>query len=489
MLSIQTDFLLFLPEIFFITTILILFLWSLFLQTSNINTKTLSTKLILLLIETILLTFILLNLNINKQKIIFFESLYIDSYTTNLKMLILGFTLIFYVLVLSSIKKDAILDFEFPILIALTVFSILILISAHDLITFYLSIEMQSLCLYILASFKKSSQLSAEAGLKYFVLGALSSSLMLFGMSFIYGFTGSTNFSEINKLLVDIPNPLSESLSLKLGLIFLLCGLLFKLTAAPFHIWSPDVYEGSPLISTIFFSTIPKFAIFSIFTRLIFSVFFNFYTLWQPLLYFSAGLTILIASLAALYQKKIKRFLAYSSITHVGYVLIGLSTGTLAGLHASILYMFIYVLTMFTLFGLILSIQKTNKNLVYITDLIFVKQIHPLNKFLFILVFFSLAGIPPLIGFFTKFYIFLAATEAQSYSLLLLGIFTSTLGTFYYIRLIKILTAEKTNNSLILFQKKNWNIFITLLGVLLFITFVISPNFIICKTYQIALTL
>ena len=228
-----------------------------------------------------------------------------------------------------------------------------------------------------LAAFKRTSHLSTEAGLKYFVLGALSSSFLLFGMSLIYGFTGSTNFIEISKSILNSTNLENITNTFILGFILILCGFLFKLTAVPFHIWSPDVYEGAPLLVMIFFSTVPKLAIFCFFTKLIYTTFFDLYFIWQPVLITTATLTILFSSIAALYQKKIKRFLAYSSINHVGYMLMSLGTGTLLGVHAFFLYIFIYILTMFTFFSILISLKKeTNKNIIYITDLLYLKKIY-----------------------------------------------------------------------------------------------------------------
>jgi NADH-quinone oxidoreductase subunit N len=371
-----------------------------------------------------------------------------------------------------------------------SVFAILVLISANDLVTVYLSIELQSLCLYVLAAFKRTSQFSSEAGLKYFVLGAFSSSILLFGMSLLYGFSGSTNFSEISQITISTLN-LQDNLpyAFQLGFIFLLCGFLFKLTAVPFHVWSPDVYEGSPLVTTIFFSTIPKLAIFGFFTKILFTTFFSLYFLWQPLLSTIAALTIIFATLAALYQKKIKRFLAYTSINHVGYMLMGLSTGTLTGLHSFFLYIIIYLLTMFTFFGIFLSLKKkNNKNLIYLTDLLFMDKIHPINKLVLILSLFSMAGIPPLIGFFSKFYIFFAAIETKYYFLVIIAIICSTLSAFYYIRIIKIINFEKIDN----FnnwkeQEKTVTLLYIIGGALVSSFFILSPNFLVLKAYQIVL--
>jgi NADH-quinone oxidoreductase subunit N len=484
---------LFLPEIFLITSTTVLLLWSLFVTTSpNINCGKSTQNLLVLLIINLGLTVLLLTLNINKKKAIFYDNVLIDNYSTILKILILICTIIFLTISSKSINKNFSTEFEFPILIVFSIFAIMVLLSANDLITFYLSIELQSLCLYVLAAFKKDSQFSSEAGLKYFVLGAFSSSIILFGMSLIYGFSGSTNFDEISKIVTCTTNSQLElPYTLQLGLVFLICGFLFKLTAVPFHVWSPDVYEGSPMVTTIYFSTIPKLAIFGLFAKVLFTTFFNLHYIWQPLLNNVAGLTIVFASLAALYQKKVKRFLAYSSISHVGYMLIGLSTGTITGLHAFFLYILIYLITMFTFFGLFISLQKTkNKTLIYLTDLLFLNNVNPLTKLALIVSLFSMASIPPLMGFFAKFYILFAAVETNQYFLVALAVLCSTLSAFYYIRIIKIINFEKIENlNYQRTQQSTLTLFYVGLGILFVSFFVISPNFLVLKTYQLAMLL
>ena len=488
----STDLIIFLPELFFITTVLMLLLWILELSTKywTWNAK-LTRNIVYLLIEIHFITFLLLLNNLHKTKIIFYESIISNNYTIFIKMIILICIILFLVISIETVEKEFSERFEFLMLIALTTFALLILVSTNDIITFYLSIEMQSLCLYVLAAFKRSSQLSTEAGLKYFVLGAFSSSFLLFGMSLIYGFTGSTNFAEISKSILNSTNLENIPNTFILGFILILCGFLFKLTAVPFHIWSPDVYEGAPLLVMIFFSTIPKLAIFCFFTKLIYTTFFDLYFIWQPILIITAALTILFSSIAALYQKKIKRFLAYSSINHVGYMLMSLGTGTLLGVHSFFVYIFIYILTMFTFFSILISLKKnTNKNIIYLTDLLYLKKIYPTTRIVLTLLFFSMAGIPPLIGFFAKFYVFLAAIETNYYLLLIISILCSTLSAFYYIRIIKIINFEKTLNiNIVKFQPSLIVYVYSLLGVLLITLFFIVPNFLITETYYLGLLL
>lgn len=489
----STDLFIFLPELFFLACILLLLLWALNLTTKPIILKRkVNCNLIYLLVEVQTLTILLLSNNLNKKNIIFYESFISENYSITLKIIILFCTILFLILTFDQITEQFFREFEFSILIAFVTFSLLLLLSANDLITFYLSIEMQSLSLYVLAAFKKTSQFSSEAGLKYFILGALSSSLLLFGMSLIYGSTGSTNFITITKTIVCITNIQENTpYMLILGLILILCALLFKLTAVPFHVWSPDVYEGAPFTVMIFFSTIPKLAIFSIFAKLLYSTFFDLYFIWQPILINTSFLTITFSSLATLYQKKIKRFLAYSSINHVGYMLMGLSTGTLLGVHSFFLYISIYLITMFTLFGVLLSLKKiTNKNIIYFTDLLYLKEIHPMLKTVITLLFFSIAGIPPLMGFFAKFYIFFATIETKYYFLLTVAILCSTLSAFYYIRIIKIINFENFLNFNLLQLNTNSIAYSYInLGSLLIIFFILTPNFLVTQTYYLALLL
>lgn len=485
MLSIQIyNFNYFIPELFLITTLLFLLIWNVLITTNYSNIKT-TLKTINLIIEIFSITAVLYFFNLNKTQTIFYNSLLIDNFTTKIKLFIIIFSIIFYIFTYQYLKNNTNLkDFEIPILLAISIFSILILISTYDLITFYLSIEMQSLCFYILTAIQRNSRFSSEAGLKYFILSACSSSLLLFGIALIYGATGSTNFEDITKFITISQNFFSNSL--KIGFLFLLIGFLFKLTAVPFHIWSPDVYEGAPLIITIFFSTIPKFAIFILFIKLLFTIFYNLINIWQPLLIITSTLSILFGSIAALYQKKLKRFLAYTSINHIGYMLMSIATGTLLGLHAFFIYIIIYIITMFSFFGLIASLKKSNnKNLIYLTDLLHLKNVNKFNKIFFIILLFSLAGIPPLFGFFTKLYIFFSLIDAAFYYLTVFAIITSTLSTFYYLRIIKIINIEKVQVWKTISQKQFFNVNLITYGTLFILLFFFFPNFLFLTTYNL----
>jgi len=333
--------------------------------------------------------------------------------------------------------------FEYYAIVLLSVFSLLFLTSSTDLISIYLCLEMQSLCFYVLAAFNRYSVFSTEAGLKYFVLGAFSSCLFLLGSSVLYGLTGTTSLANLAILLTDLDSNLINVSFIYFGLIFILVTIFFKLTAAPFHIWSPDVYEGSPLSSTIIFILVPKTIFLLLILRIFYSTFFDYFIVFKNIFLFCGILSVLIGSLLALRQKRLKRLLIYSSISHVGFMLLGYSTGTLLGVTAVFYYMIFYILTGFLIWGLIsLSFADTKKSL-YLTDFSMLGRTNPAKALALALSFFSLAGVPPLIGFSMKFFIFSASIQANMFEISTLIIMLSVVGSFYYLRFIKILFFEK----------------------------------------------
>lgn len=333
--------------------------------------------------------------------------------------------------------------FEYYAIVLLSVFSLLFLTSSTDLISIYLCLEMQSLCFYVLAAFNRYSVFSTEAGLKYFVLGAFSSCLFLLGSSVLYGLTGTTSLANLAILLTDLDSNLINVSFIYFGLIFILVTIFFKLTAAPFHIWSPDVYEGSPLSSTIIFILVPKTIFLLLILRIFYSTFFDYFIVFKNIFLFCGILSVLIGSLLALRQKRLKRLLIYSSISHVGFMLLGYSTGTLLGVTAVFYYMIFYILTGFLIWGLIsLSFADTKKSL-YLTDFSMLGRTNPAKALALALSFFSLAGVPPLIGFSMKFFIFSASIQANMFEISVLIIMLSVVGSFYYLRFIKILFFEK----------------------------------------------
>ncbi len=328
--------------------------------------------------------------------------------------------------------RSNLLNFEYSSLICLSVVGMMIMVSASNLMAVYLGLELQSLSLYVIAAFRRDSLKSTEAGLKYFVLGALSSGLFLYGASLVYGFSGSVNFLEISEVVSQ------EGLSngILFGLIFLIAGMAFKVSAVPFHMWTPDVYEGSPTPVTAFFATVPKLAAIAMLARLLYSAFGDAMNAWQQILVFLSVASMLVGSIAAIGQNNIKRLMAYSSISHIGFALIGLAVGTTEGLSAVFIYMLIYVIANFGVFAFILNMQKDGVSVTDISALSLYSQISSIRAFCLTVVFLSLAGLPPLIGFFGKLFIFRSAVDSGFVLLAIVGGLSSVIGAFYYLRIV-----------------------------------------------------
>jgi NADH-quinone oxidoreductase subunit N len=309
----------------------------------------------------------------------------------------------------------------------------MVMISSNDLMVFYIGLELQSLALYVLASFNRDQLKSSESGLKYFVLSALSSGLLLYGCSLIYGFSGSTNFDVIADTVS------SNNYGLTFGIVFILVGLSFKISAVPFHMWAPDVYEGSPTPVTLFFSIVPKIAALTVFIRFLYIPFINMIDQWQPILIFISIASMIFGAVAAIGQKNLKRLIAYSSIGHIGYALAGLSVGTNEGLQSSIVYISIYIVMNLGFFSCLLMMKKNDLYFETIDDLSGLSRNHPILSICFMVVLFSLAGIPPLAGFFAKFYIFKSVIEQSMYFLAIVGLLSTVIAAFYYLRIIKVI--------------------------------------------------
>jgi NADH-quinone oxidoreductase subunit N len=325
--------------------------------------------------------------------------------------------------------------FEYPILIVIATLGMMMIISAGDLIALYLGLELMSLSLYVVAAINRDSERSTEAGLKYFVLGALSSGMLLYGMSLVYGFTGKTVFVDIAATLTAG----GSSLGLIFGLVFVLAGLAFKISAVPFHMWTPDVYEGAPTPVTAFFAAAPKVAAMAMIVRIVIDAFGPVAHDWQQIIVFIAIASMVLGSFAAIGQQNIKRLMAYSSIGHMGYALVGLAAGTEAGVQGVIIYMTLYLAMTVGAFACILTMRRKDGMVEEIGELAGLSRSHPVMAFLFAMILFSLAGIPPLAGFFAKFYVFLAAIEAGLYVLAVIGVVSSVVGAYYYLRIVKIM--------------------------------------------------
>ncbi|WP_386681235.1 NADH-quinone oxidoreductase subunit NuoN [Loktanella sp. R86503] len=323
------------------------------------------------------------------------------------------------------------LRFEYPLLVVFAVVGMMVMVSAGDLMALYMGLELQSLSLYVVASLRRDSVKSTEAGLKYFVLGALSSGLLLYGASLTYGFTGTTLFSGIIAGVQDQP-----SLGLLFGLVFLIAGLAFKVSAAPFHMWTPDVYEGSPTPITAFFATAPKVAAMALFARLMFDAFGGITGDWQQIIAFLSVISMFLGSIAAIGQRDIKRLMAYSSIAHMGYALMGLAAGTALGVQAMLIYMAIYVTMNIGTFAFILGMQRDGRPVTDIQSLKMYAKDQPTRALAMLVLMFSLAGVPPMVGFFGKLYVLRAAYDAGLAWLAVAGVVASVIGAFYYLRVV-----------------------------------------------------
>jgi NADH-quinone oxidoreductase subunit N len=356
----------------------------------------------------------------------------IDAFSTFAKVIIYLAAAVAILMSDQYFAGEKLRRFEYPVLIVLAVFGMSLMVSATDLISLYMGIETQSLALYILAAFKRDSRRSTEAGLKYFVLGALSSCLLLYGASLIYGFTGSTSFEEIAR----IASMEGANVGLIFGLVFLISGLAFKVSAAPFHMWTPDVYEGAPTPVAAFFAAAPKFAGMALFARVLVSSFHGALDDWQPVLAMIAVASMAIGAFSAIPQSNIKRLMAYSSIGHMGYALIGLSAGTAQGVKSVLIYMTIYVAMTIGAFACILMMRRRGGMTENIADLSgLTKTNMPLAIILTVLLF-SLAGVPPTAGFFGKWYVFIAAVEAKLVWLAIVGVLASAVSAYYYLRIV-----------------------------------------------------
>ena len=413
-----------LPEVFLTLSIFSILMIGVFIKNSFNLIFNLSSLILIITIG------IILN-NPNNQEKIFLDSFTRDGFSNFFKIMILISSLF----VLNS-SKNYILDnklgkFEYPIIILLSILGMFFMVSSNDIILFYLGLELQSLSLYILASMDRDNLKSSESGIKYFVLSALSSGLLLYGCSLLYGFTGSTNFD----LIADQLN--KDNTGAVFAMVFILVGLAFKVSAVPFHMWTPDVYEGAPTAITSYFAVVPKVAGFAVLIKFMLIPFSNILAEWQTIIIFMSIASMILGSVAAIGQKNIKRLLAYSSIGHIGYALAGVATGVVSGYESAIIYIAIYVIMNIGAFSCLYLLKKDGEYKENISDLSGISKKNPILAISFLLILFSLAGIPPLGGFFAKFYVFTAVLEQQMYTLAIIGLLTTVISAFYYLKIIK----------------------------------------------------
>jgi len=361
----------------------------------------------------------------------------VDQFARFMKWLVILGSALAIIMSMNYNEREGINRFEYPVLILFAALGMLLMISANDLISLYVGLELQSLSLYVIAAFRRDSTKSSEAGLKYFVLGALSSGMLLYGASLIYGFAGTTRFDVLAALFTG-PNA-EPGVGIIVGLVFLMAGLAFKVSAVPFHMWTPDVYEGAPTPVTAFFAVAPKIAAIALLIRTMVGPFGELFAQWQQIIIFMSVASMLLGAFAAIWQTNIKRLMAYSSIGHVGFALVGLAAGSEEGIRGIGVYMAIYLAMNVGTFCCILSMRRQGLLVEGINDLAGLARNHPMMAAAMAIFMFSMAGIPPLAGFFGKLYVFMAAVNEGLYVLAIIGVLTSVVGAYYYLRIVKIM--------------------------------------------------
>ena len=369
-----------------------------------------------------------------------------DPFATFFKVLVLLASALSLIVARDFLERHGIARFEFTVLVLLAALGMLMMISANDLISLYLGLEMQSLALYVIAAFHRDDTRSTEAGLKYFVLGAVASGMLLYGASMVYGFAGTTGFDALAAQFEAAPE--APSAGLVVGIVFILAGLAFKVSAVPFHMWTPDVYEGSPTPVTAFFAVAPKLAAMALFLRVMIGPFGDLVGQWQQIVVFISIASMGLGAFAAINQSNIKRLMAYSSIGHVGYALIGLAVGDAVGVQGVLIYMSIYLFMTLGAFACILCMRRGERMVEGIGDLAGLSKSHPLLALALAIFMFSMAGLPPLAGFFGKLYIFFAAIEAGFIALAVIGVLTSVIAAFYYVRIVKVMYFDAPEETL-----------------------------------------
>jgi NADH-quinone oxidoreductase subunit N len=429
-LAIAPDFLPAVPEIVLACAAMLLLLVGVFRGEG-------STKLVSWLSVLVLIGILALAARFDSERHVAFYGMFItDSFGLFMKALVLIGSAVSVVMSIRYNEEHGIGRFEFPVLILLAATGMMVMVSANDLITLYLGLELQSLALYVVASFDRDSVRSSEAGLKYFVLGALSSGMLLYGASMVYGFAGTTSFAALAGLLTSGSTPPA---GLVIGLVFVMVGLAFKVSAVPFHMWAPDVYEGAPTPVTAFFAVAPKMAAIALFMRLLIEPFGGMLAEWQQIIVFLSIASMVLGSVAAIAQSSIKRLMAYSSIGHIGYALIGLAAASPSGIRGVLVYMAIYLFMNVGSFAVILCMRQHGRMLEEINDLAGLSRSQPGLALALAIFMFAMAGIPPTAGFFSKLYIFLAAIDAKLTALAIIGVVASVVGAFYYLRIVKVM--------------------------------------------------
>lgn len=492
------DFIALLPEIFLITTGISLLVYSVVFSTSaTYNYPLLSYNVGWLTILTFLYVIILISNAKIDNAIVLYNTLIIDNFSQFAKICCLLASGCSILISTNYLKSESLNASESMILILLATVGMVFCISSADFISLYLTIELQSLAFYVLAALKRNSEFSTEAGIKYFLLGAFSSGLLLFGCSLIYGFTGTLSFIECAKIFTETSTSLSSSVAnsaCELAIVFLLTGFLFKIAAAPFHSWSPDVYEGAPTPVTAFFTIAPKIAFFAVFIRLFLESFFDFINTWQMILILVSSFSMILGAFGALAQNKIKRFLAFSSISHAGYLLVGFASANIEGIQSFLLYIIVYIVMNIIAFSIILSGTRHTKNhmishLKYITDLAYLAKTNPVLAVTFTVTMFSMAGVPPFAGFYSKAFLFFAAINSNLGVLAVLGVLTSVLTCFYYLRIVRIMYFSVPKTWCNSIQVPRENAYLLALSFFFLTFFVVNPTPLYLLVHKAAIAL
>ena len=483
------DLKIFFPEIFLAFSILIVMIYGVFLATSVVyNYPLISQNIYFHVLYILFLTILLTYFNPVDYSLIFQKTFIHDDLSRIAKLFILGASFGSLVLAQSYIERSKMNNYEYFILLLFSILGLCLLASSYDLLSAYLALEMQALSFYVLASFQRRSVFSTEAGLKYFILGAFSSGLLLYSFSLIYGVTGSTNLMNLKNFCLD--TNFEGVAILKVALVFLLAAFFFKIAAFPFHMWSPDVYEGAPTSTTVFFANVPKIAVLTFFVRLLVFSFSNFVMLWQSLVLFAAVGSIVYSSFVALKQDSLKRLLAYSGIGHGGFLLLPLASNTIEGVQALFFYILVYMLTSLPVWGVVLACMGGKPHSqTSIPILAGLPNASPFLAFLGALAFLSHAGIPPLAGFYSKVFVFFSAIKSSFYFIAFLTLAVSVISTYYYISVVKTIYFEKGKNW-IFYQdiSKGSSILLAFSWVLLILLFV-NPTLLLLQSQKMALSI
>ncbi len=506
----DNDFLALFPEIFLVSTGIFLLVYGVLLSTSkSLNYPLASSPISWFTIATLLYTVLLISNSPITNAVLLYNTFVIDDWTQFVKIVCLLSSAGCVAMSLEYIKTEKYNAFESLILILFAVASMLFLASAADFISLYLAIELQSLSFYVLAASRRNSEFATEAGLKYFLLGAFSSGLLIFGISLIYGATGVVSFSECAKIFAGwdvnfvtsiIPtsftnewdigsfNP-NESALVSLGIVAILAGFLFKMAAAPFHMWSPDVYQGAPTPITAFFVITPKIALFAVAIRVFLQGFYDLFPIWQTLVIFASLASMIIGALAALVQSDIKRLMAWSSVNHVGYMLAGFACGSIESIQALAIYIIVYIFMNAIVFSILLCNLRNDQSprIQSINDLAFLAKTNPLLAFTLSISMFSMAGIPPLAGFYSKAFIFFSTLASNLGVLAVVGVLTSVIGCFYYLRIIRIMYFSTPTTWSSTARVPRANAYILAISLLFLVFCMLYPGPLHCITHKVAI--